>query len=563
MINKEDRTKHIDTFLTLANSLRFKLWAIVGEDDGKKHNIIKYLKEKGYNLVNVGDELSFISKELSDNDEQVHDIGQKIKEWFLSKPENLILTNASILYHNSFMRISPVGAFKYNSRNKSTVLFLEDEQLISNRLYYGQAGTQEYYDKDINDILITRISDIKDDYNIYDSESNDDGFKQIVSAESIGNFFTFHEIKDVIDIDTDLKLPEQQKDIIASYIFTEGLEQQVIDFFENIQKPNHKAVKIIGNYGSGKSHLIGFLISIINQPDFRNEIKDSKVRKAAEKISRTFFTVQFELQPVHVDLSFFFFRELEKQIKREYNIDIPKWTPDIIDLKEHITHIIEKLKSVDPSKGLIVIVDEVSDFLQTKVPHEIKRDFQFLRIVAQVCQDEDIIFVTSMQEDIYSSPKLKDIAEDEERISQRFQNIIIRKEAVRQVISQRIVPKTSHQKAELEQRLKPYIEKIEEVAYNLEEYIELFPFTPQLLNLFQELPYFEKRGAIQFAQKELKNALGNPFPFFFTYDRIYDLLSNNPNVRNLEEVYDIVKVVTIIQQKIIANLDEKLRKDAI
>jgi hypothetical protein len=71
----------------------------------------------------------------------------------------------------------------------------------------------------------------------------------------------------------------------------------------------------------------------------------------------------------------------------------------------------------------------------------------------------------------------------------------------------------------------------------------LFPFTPGLLNLFHELPYFEKRGIIQFAQNELKYVIAKPFPYFFTFDRIYDILANNPNNRNLEGVYDLVKVV--------------------
>ena len=50
------------------------------------------------------------------------------------------------------MNISPVGAFKYNARNKHCVLFLEDESLFSNRVSYGEVGTDDYYDKDINDL---------------------------------------------------------------------------------------------------------------------------------------------------------------------------------------------------------------------------------------------------------------------------------------------------------------------------------------------------------------------------------------------------------------------------
>ena len=53
--------------------------------------------------------------------------------------------------------------------------------------------------------------------------------------------------------------------------------------------------------------------------------------------------------------------------------------------------IISFLKEKDPTKGLLVVVDEVSDFIDGKQSHQIKRDFQFLRVVAQVCQDQDLL----------------------------------------------------------------------------------------------------------------------------------------------------------------------------
>lgn len=563
----KNQSKHIDTYLSLSESLRFKLWAVIGKDINKKNHINTYLKEKGFTVLNVGAELAYLYEEIEKANQPIHDIGQKIKEWFLSQPEKLILTNASILYDKAFMNISPVGAFKYNARNKHCVLFLEDENLFSNRVSYGQVGTDDYYDKDINDILITKIEDIDDNYTSIASEGPIDYSlieKKDFDKNAIGNLFNYTVIKDVVDIDTDLKESDFQDELISSYIITEGLEQQVIDFYDNLEQPNHKAVKIIGNYGSGKSHLIGFLISTVANPDKRKLIKNLKVREKAEKVNRNFFSVQFELQPVNVDLAYFFFKELEKQIKRDYNIEVPVYEDGItLNIKDHLVSIIEKLKETDPSKGLLVIVDEVSDFIQSKESYQIKRDFQFLRVVAQVCQANDMLLVTSMQEDIYSSPKLKNIAADEDRISQRFQNIIIRREAVKQVIAQRIVAKSTKQKLEIEQKLKPFIEKIEDVGNKQEEYIELFPFTPFLLDLFHELPYFEKRGIIQFAQTELKYVMGKPFPFFFTFDRIYDILANNPNNRNLEGVYDLVKIVNIVKDKIIGNLEAKLQENAI
>ena len=65
----EYQSKHIDTYLSLANSLRFKLWAIVGKNNDKKENIIKYLQEKEYQLIDVA-RINFLYKELDDENEQ-------------------------------------------------------------------------------------------------------------------------------------------------------------------------------------------------------------------------------------------------------------------------------------------------------------------------------------------------------------------------------------------------------------------------------------------------------------------------------------------------------------
>ena len=563
----ETSKKHIDSFLALANGLRFKLWAIVGKNEGKKQNILTYLTHTlNWEIVDVESHLADLYTELERLDEPSHDVGFKIKEWFNSLPNKIILTNASILYHKAFTKISPIGAFKYNSRNKNCIIFMEDETLISNRLYYGQSGSEEFFDRDINDILISKIEEIQEDYtpSTFNEPAgtyvND---KSNLLPDAIGHLFDYTEIKDVIDIDTDLRDEDLQRELISSYIISEGIEQQIIDFYDNLKKPNHKAVKILGNYGSGKSHLIAFLVSSITRPDLRELISNKAVQKASEDVNRNFLTVQFELQPVSVELALFFFKEIEKQVKQKYDIDVPKYTTDILDFKEHIDNIVNTIKAKQPSTGLLVIIDEVSDFLSTKPKHEMIKDFQFLRVVAQECLSQDIVLVTSMQEDVYTSPKFKGLGEQAGRVDQRFHNIVIRREAVQQVISQRIVPKSANQRADLEAKLKPYAEKIEDVSTKLDHYTELFPFTPFLLNLFDELPYFEKRGVIQFAQSELKYQLNKPFPYFFTFDKIFDVLENNPNIKNLETVYDSVKTVSIIKQKIAANIEDKHQIDAV
>lgn len=547
----------INRYIQQADTLRFKLLGIVGKDPRKKDKIIGYLKKKDWTVVDVAKELLPIKSEIDDaGDDSDFELGTKIKDWFNSQPNNLILTNASILYHEIFLRISPVGAFKYNSRNKNCLIFLEDESRLGARLYYGEMGSKEYYDQEMNDVLIVNIADISDEEQEYRP------IRQRMSSDSIGHLFNFHQIKDVVDIDADLKEQDQQEEIVSSYILSDSLEQQIAEFFEDLEKPIHRARTIIGNYGSGKSHLAGFLVSLIENPYLVDYVKSEKIQKAARKVSRPFFHVQFELQSGQVELKKWFYGKTIKQLSKEYGITIPQFNPqEDYDDKENIQKIIELVKEKNPAAGLLIVIDEISDFLASKQKEAMKSDLQFLRVIGQVCQDQDIMFVGSMQEDVFTSPKFKDVSTEIGRVGERFQNIIIHKEDVKKVISTRIVPKTDGQRHTLESKLSQFAEKIEPVSTNTDDYVDLFPLTPFLLDLFAELPYFEKRGVIQFAMNEIKYLLHKPFPYFITFEKIYDLLADNPNKRNLEEVYEIVKVMGILDQKI-NRLEKKHREDA-
>lgn len=460
--------------------------------------------------------------------------------------------------------MSPVGAFKYNSRNKNCVIFLEDETRLGDRLYYGQVGSDDYFDQDIRDILMVDINDI-DDLFVKEKKRETVVSMDQLAPDAIGRLFDFQQIKDVIDIDSDIKEDENRVDIVSSYVISESLERQICEFFENLERPDHKANTIIGNYGSGKSHLISFLVSLISWPDLSQYLKNEKIKKAVSELSRKFYTVQFELQAVQVPLRVWFFDKIIKQLREVHQIDVPN-----IDLKtdyddkENVKTILTVMKKENPTAGLLVVIDEVSDFLASKQQQQMKADLQFLRVIGQVCMDpdQDIMFIGSMQEDIFTSPKFKNVASEFSRVAERFTPIIIHREDVQKVISSRIVPKSREQKHTLESKMEPFAKKIDLVATYMDDFVDLFPLTPFLLNAFNDLPYFEKRGVIQFATSEVKYLLNKDFPYFITFEKIYDILENSPDKKNLPEISSIAKVMDVLRQKI-SLIEVKYQDDAL
>ena len=326
----------------------------------------------------------------------------------------------------------------------------------------------------------------------------------------IKELVNFEEIKDVIDIDSDVETLENKKDIVNSYIISDGLKRNIEVIIENISKPNHKSTLVIGGYGSGKSHLLAWIVSLLENPNLADNINDDDVKQKFKGLNRDFSVVQFELQPVAAPLSDFFFDRLEEQLEDKYGIILPERHSDRPDnFKEDILEIVNKVKEKDPKMGLVVIIDEISDFLKQKTRNEITRDIQFLRILGQVSQTMDIMFIGSMQENVFSNPKYVDEAEDFGRVSERFDVVTISKEDVKEVISKRIIKKTPEQYDEIGELLNDYKMEFPTINAHPDAYIEIFPIHPYVIKIFDELPYFEKRGVIQYTMEMVSKILDN------------------------------------------------------
>lgn len=89
----------------------------------------------------------------------------------------------------------------------------------------------------------------------------------------IRELINFEPIKDVIDIDASFDAAE----MVKNYIISPSLEEQLVYVFEDLQKSTHKAVQIVGGYGSGKSHMLAFIISILKQPELVKYIQNGNL----------------------------------------------------------------------------------------------------------------------------------------------------------------------------------------------------------------------------------------------------------------------------------------------
>jgi hypothetical protein len=296
--------------------------------------------------------------------------------------------------------------------------------------------------------------------------------------------------------------------------------------------------------------LLAFIISLLTDKGLSKYIQNEKVKEVVQSITRDFVVVHWELQPNDVDLSAYFYDNIELQLEEKYSIKLELNLDGIVDHKKMVLKILDIIKKDDSQRGLVVVIDEISDFLKQKSKEKIQRDVQFLRVLGQVANNSDFMLIGAMQEQIFSNPKYVDEAESFGRVSERFQIITIHREDIKRVIARRVLSKTTKQRMELENLLGQYTKYFPNIQLRMEEYIDLFPLHPYVVQIFSELPYFEKRGIIQFTMMEVEKILDREFPCFITYDRIYDEIAGRHTVKNLDIVSPVVDAVKTLESKI-------------
>ena len=375
----------------------------------------------------------------------------------------------------------------------------------------------------------------------------------------IRDLLHFEEVEEVIKIVKD----ELAQGYIEKYVISDSLRQNLIYMLELLGGATHKSFNVVGNYGTGKSHFLAFVAAILEHPEYRHLVKDTQVAQKAQALNRRYLVVKFELGAAkEVSLRYIFFDQVHQQLLNRYDIDSPTFDlKSTYDNKQAVLDILKAVKAQDPEAGLVVIVDEISDFLKQKSKEEMSYDLALLRELGEVSQDSDFLYIGAMQEHVFTNAKYVDQAESIARINQRFVTVTITKDDVSQVLTSRVLYKDADQKMKLDGLLVDYRKYFPNFAAQSDRYINLFPIHPYVIEVFEQLPYFENRGIIGFAVQNVKRILDENAPVFVTYDRVFDLINATHEIRNQPFVSEVVNVVNILAAKVDL-LDARYREDA-
>lgn len=361
----------------------------------------------------------------------------------------------------------------------------------------------------------------------------------------IKELFNFEDIQQVVAIGN----IENEQEMVEKFVISPNLKEDLFEFLEYLkgQKPDRNtSIDVIGNYGTGKSHLLTFLSLILSNPEMVRYIQDEDLKEEFSKINREFLLVKYELPGQDKSFGDIFFYRVRKQLKENYGIEIRPidLKNEEKDPKELIEEILLKIKEKYPNKGLIVIFDEYSDFLKSKDSAKQNLDLQFTRQIAECSKNQDFILMLSMQEYIFSNPTYKDKADLINKIEKRFLKFNITSENIEDIIAKRMVTKSPNQIEDLKNQFETIKDKFPNIALEEDRYINLFPVHPYLIEMLSRLTLFENRSILMFISDQTKKIQEHEFPDFITFDLIYDeLIESEHTIKNNEMVKPVIDIV--------------------
>ena len=217
----------------------------------------------------------------------------------------------------------------------------------------------------------------------------------------------------------------------------EKLSELVIPQLRFDRPADNKGLLVIGNYGTGKSHLMAVISAIAEDKEFLQGIKNEKVKEDAETIAGRFKVKRLEIGAVTTSLRDIVINNLEEFMEDE-GMEFSFHQGNQTDSnKRDLELMMEKFYEKYPDKGLLLIVDELLDFLRSKKDQELILDLGFLRELGEVCGYLKFRFIAGVQEAIFDSPSFQFVANSLKRVKDRFSQILIVRDDIKYVVAHR------------------------------------------------------------------------------------------------------------------------------
>lgn len=310
---------------------------------------------------------------------------------------------------------------------------------------------------------------------------------------------------------------DYRQSLVRNFVFSDAYENAIIpalcrnlDYTASYET---FGMQIVGNYGTGKSHLMSLVSLIAENIDYLPSVQNESAKQVLRNIAGKYKVIRFELGSDE---------ELWSLVAYQVDAHLKEWginyslaednTPDMYSdkLNRLMAHFEEKF----PDKGLMIVIDEMLSYLKGRGDSvRLNKDLQVLQALGQASDHSKFRMIFGVQELIYNSPEFQFAAKMLQKVTDRFRTIVITKQDVQFVVQCRLLHKNDDQKATIRQHLAKFESFFTDMHAHMDEYVNLFPVNPSYFDNFQQIRVGKsQREVLKTLSRKFEKILNDDIP---------------------------------------------------
>lgn len=374
----------------------------------------------------------------------------------------------------------------------------------------------------------------------------------------------FDPVDDIIKFSKLGKVDYRQmlvKSFVCSDSYIKHILPSIVRNLDLESEEETKGIQIVGNYGTGKSHLMSLFSTIAEDAQYLDLLQSPKAKEILTPIAGKYKVKCFELGAT-TDLWTLVCNQIDLAFTHwgiDYSISDDK-TPDMY--ADKLERMMAAFEDQYPDKGFMLVIDEMLSYLKGRSqPDKINSDLPVLQALGQFSDRTRFRMVFGVQEMIYQVPEFQFAADMLSHVNERYADLTIIKEDVQYIVQQRLLRKDEHQKQKIREHLQKFVSFFPDMNNQLETYVNLFPVHPSYFDNFQQI-------RIGKSQREILSTLTFKFksmmdqdvpteePGLICYDSYWQDILDNHDLRAIPDVNRVAQLAEDINQKIDVNFSK-------
>jgi hypothetical protein len=372
-----------------------------------------------------------------------------------------------------------------------------------------------------------------------------------------GDLIQFEPIETVVNL-LDADDVNAARQLVKTFVISDELAERLTTVLipqMDFQTPaDNKGILVVGNYGSGKSHLMSVISSVAEREDLAGLVTNPIVAKAAPRIAGKFKVVRTEIGTTTMSLREIVVAELEQHLA-DFGVSYTfPAASTVTNYKRAFHEMMDAFGRKYPDQGLLLVVDELLDYLRTRNDQALIQDLGPLREIGEVSKDLRFRFIAGVQEAIFESTRFQFAADSLRRVKDRFEQVLIARRDVKHVVAERLLRKRPDQQASIRDYLTRFSRFYGVMNERMDEFVRLFPVHPDYIATFERVTAVEKREILKTLSvamgKLLNKEVPEDRPGSIAYDSYWEVLLENPSVRAVPDIRAVMDCSQVLESRI-------------